>query len=120
MRISDWGSDVCSSDLQALVAGGGWCAPSEIRYDFFNIACEDGMIDLPTVGISRGGIQFPVSPSLADALGGGTAFGGFAATFSNTSNPWLWTEADYILTVTGATNQPCLRVNSHVRLPGQQ
>lgn len=94
----------------ALVAGGGWCAPSETRYDFFNIACEDGLIDLPTVGISRGGIRFPISPSLADALGGGTAFGGFAATFSNTSNPWLWTEADDILTVTGATNKPCIRV----------
>lgn len=95
---------------EALVAGGGWCAPSEIRYDFFNIACEDGMIDLPTVGVSRGGIRFPVSPSLADALGGGTAFGGFAATFSNTSNPWLWTEADDILTVTGDVNKPCIRV----------
>ena len=95
---------------QALVAGGGWCAPSEIRYDFFNIACEDGMIDLPTVGISRGGIQFPVSPSLADALGGGTAFAPFSVAFSNTSNPWLWTEADDILTVTGDVNKPCIRV----------
>ena len=95
----------------ALVAGGGWCAPSETRYDFFNIACEDGMIDLPTVGVSRGGIRFPVSPSLASALGGGTAFAGFAQpTFSNTSNPWLWTEADDILTVTGSTNKPCIRV----------
>lgn len=95
---------------EALVAGGGWCAPSETRYDFFNIACEDGLIDLPTVGISRGGIHFPISPSLADALGGGTAFAGFSTTFSNTSNPWLWTEADDILTVTGATNKPCIRV----------
>jgi hypothetical protein len=94
----------------SLVAGGGWCAPSETRYDFFNIACEDGLIDLPTVGITRGGIRFPISPSLADALGGGTAFGGFAATFSNTSNPWLWTEADDILTVTGSVNKPCIRV----------
>ena len=58
---------------QALVAGGGWCAPSEIRYDFFNIACADGMIDLPTFGVTRGGIQFPVSPSLADALAMGTS-----------------------------------------------
>jgi hypothetical protein len=95
---------------QALVAGGGWCAPSEIRYDFFDISCADGMIDLPTVGITRGGIRFPISPSLADSLGGGAAFGGFAATFSNTSNPWLWTEADDILTVTGSTNKPCVRV----------
>lgn len=95
---------------QALVAGGGWCAPSEIRYDFFNIACEDGMIDLPTFGVSRGGIQFPVSPSLADALGGGSAFAGFAATLSNTSTPFLWTEADDIAAATGSPTKPCIRV----------
>lgn len=95
---------------QALVAGGGWCAPSEIRYDFFNIACEDGMIDLPTFGVSRGGIQFPTSPSLADALGGGTAFAGFAATLSNTSTPFLWTEADDIAAATGSPTKPCIRV----------
>lgn len=95
---------------QALVAGGGWCAPPETRYDFFNIACEDGMIDLPTFGVSRGGIQFPVSPSLADALGGGTAFAGFAATLSNTSTPFLWTEADDIAAATGSPTKPCIRV----------
>lgn len=94
---------------EALVAGGGWCAPSEIRYDFFNIACSDGLIDLPTVGITRGGIQFPVSPSLADAVGS-NAFGGFAVTFSNESVPWLWTEADDEATVTGSPNKPCMRV----------
>lgn len=94
---------------ESLVAGGGWCAPSEIRYDFFNIACEDGLIDLPTIGITRGGIRFPVSPSLASAVGT-TAFGGFAVSVSNTSNPWLWTEADDILTVTGSVNKPCIRV----------
>lgn len=100
-----------SPDKQAaLVAGGGWCAPSEIRYDFFNIACEDGMIDLPTFGVSRGGIQFPTSPSLADALGGGTAFAGFAATLSNTSTPFLWTEADDIAAATGSPTKPCIRV----------
>lgn len=93
----------------SLVAGGGWCAPSEIRYDFFNIACSDGLIDLPTVGITRGGIQFPVSPSLADAVGS-NAFGGFAVTFSNASVPWLWTEADDEATVTGSPNKPCMRV----------
>lgn len=94
---------------EALVAGGGWCAPSEIRYDFFNIACSDGLIDLPTVGVTRGGIQFPVSPSLADAVGT-NAFGGFAVTFSNASVPWLWTEADDEATVTGSPNKPCMRV----------
>lgn len=88
-------------DQDALVAGGGWCSPSEIRYNFFNITCEDGMIDLPTFGVQRGGVQFPVSPSLADV---------FTGTFTNATNPWLWTEADDILTVTGTPDKPCVRV----------
>ncbi|MBE4788403.1 major capsid protein [Streptomyces caniscabiei] len=94
---------------QALVAGGGWCAPSEIRYDFFNIACSSGLIDLPTVGVTRGGIQFPVSPSLADTSISG-AFGGFAVTFDGDSNPWLWTEDDDIAAATGSPTKPCIRV----------
>lgn len=98
-----------SEKQQALVAGGGWCAPSEIRYDFFNIACEDGKIDLPTFGVTRGGVRYPVSPSLADVFSG-SAFGGFSVAFSNTSNPWLWTETDDQATVTGTPNKPCIRV----------
>jgi hypothetical protein len=93
----------------ALVAGGGWCAPSEIRYDFFNIACSSGLIDLPTVGVTRGGIQFPVSPSLADAVNS-IAFGGFAVTFDGDSVPWLWTEDDDIAAATGSPTKPCVRV----------
>lgn len=99
-----------SKDKQeALVAGGGWCAPSETRYDFFNVACEDGLIDLPTIGITRGGVKWPVSPSLADTTPTGV-FGGVSATLANTTNPWLWTETDDQLTVTGSTNKPCVRV----------
>lgn len=85
----------------ALVAGGGWCAPSEVTYDFFDITCEDGMLDLPTVGIERGGLRWPTSPSMADV---------FTGTFTNASNPWLWSETDDILTVTGTVNKPCVRV----------
>jgi hypothetical protein len=99
-----------SPDKQAaLVAGAGWCAPSEIRYDFFNIACSSGMIDLPTVGITRGGIQFPVSPSLADTVNS-IAFGGFAVTFNGDSVPWVWTEDDDIAAATGSPTKPCVRV----------
>jgi len=95
-------------NAEALVAAGGWCAPSEIRYDFFNIAGSSGMIDLPTFGVTRGGIQFPVSPSLADAIDG--AFAPFAETFDGDSNPWLWTEADDIAAATGSPTKPCVRV----------
>lgn len=94
--------DLRSADkVEEIVAAGGWCAPSEIRYDFFNIACQDGMIDLPTFGVNRGGIQYPVSPSLADV---------FTGSFTNATNPWLWTEADDILAATGAPTKPCVRV----------
>jgi hypothetical protein len=98
---------------EALLAAGGWCAPSEIRYDFFNIACEDGLIDLPTFGVSRGGIRFPVSPSLADVFGDAPnqAFGGFSVPFNGSSIPWLWTETDDEAAATGATpRKPCIRV----------
>lgn len=101
----------------ALLAGGGWCAPSEVSYDFFNIAeTPAGLIDLPTVGVSRGGIRYPVSPAIGDVFfqaGGSnpaTGMGGFGVTFSNASDPWLWTEADDIATVTGSVNKPTLRV----------
>ena len=106
-----------SNNLQSLVAGGGWCAPSEIMYNFFNIAESDGLIDLPTVGVSRGGIRFPVSPAIGDvffsagaASATASGLGGFAFSFSNASDPWLWTETDDILTVTGSVNKPTLRV----------
>lgn len=87
--------------LDDIVAGGGWCSPSQLRYDFFNIACEDGAVDLPTFGVQRGGIRYPISPSLADV---------FTGSFTNATNPWLWTETDDIATVTGAPNKPCVRV----------
>lgn len=106
-----------SNRQEALLAGGGWCAPSEIRYDLFNISDQpSGLIDMPTVGISRGGLQFPVSPNIsqvfftAGASNAATGMGGFAATFSNASDPWLWTETSDIDVVTGAATKPTLRV----------
>ena len=109
-----------AENQQALVAGGGWCSPSENRYEFFNIVCSDGMVDLPTFGVSRGGLRFPVSPSIADAvyLITGTAAGAlanqnlppFGTTMSSATVPWLWTETDDTATVTGNPNKPALRI----------
>ena len=94
-------------EFETLVAAGGWCAPSQIRYDFFNIAEQTGMIDLPTFGVERGGIQFPISPSLADTFS--PALPWYTA-FSNATVPWLWTEGDDILAATGSPTKPCIRV----------
>jgi hypothetical protein len=83
-----------AADPESLVAAGGWCAPSLPIYDFFNIACADGMLDVPTIGITRGGIRFPVSPTIADVL----------------ANIWLWTEQNDIDAVTGTGTKPCARI----------
>jgi hypothetical protein len=90
---------VAATDIDSLVAAGGWCAPSEISYDFFNIVCEDGMLDLPTVGINRGGIRWPTSPSFGDLVGN--------------SAMWSWNETQDIAAVTGTAQsgtKTCARV----------
>lgn len=89
------------ADPTALVAAGGWCAPSEIDYNFFNIVCVDGLLDLPTVGVNRGGIRWPISPSYADIVGN--------------TGLWHWTETQDVAAVTGTaqsgtktcTRAPC-------------
>ena len=89
---------MAASDEDTLVAAGGWCAPSEISYDFFNVVCEDGMIDLPTVGLNRGGVQYPTSPSFGDLA-------------SDPGIVWTWTEADDIEAVDSSSIfKPCVRV----------
>lgn len=87
-----------ATDIDILTAAGGWCAPSEISYDFFNIVCEDGMIDLPTVGLNRGGVQYPTSPSFGDLV-------------SIDDIVWSWTEQDDIDALTSdSVFKPCVRV----------
>lgn len=88
-----------ATDTGALVAAGGWCAPSEISYDFFNIVCEDGLIDLPTVGVlNRGGFRWPTSPSIADV-------------FADAEATWSWTEQQDIDAVDSDSDlKTCSRV----------
>ena len=88
-----------AADVESLVAAGGWCSPSEISYDFYNIVCVDGTLDLPTVGINRGGMRFPVSPSFGDLVGNAAM--------------WSWTETQDIAAVTGTAQsgtKTCARV----------
>lgn len=88
-----------ATDVETLVAAGGWCAPSEISYDFFNVVAEDGLIDLPSIGVmNRGGIQIPTSPSFGDIVA------------ADPSGLWTWTETDDIAAVTGSPVKECVRV----------
>lgn len=85
-------------DPSVLTAAGGWCAPSEISYDFYNIVAEEGLLDLPTVGITRGGLQYPTSPSFGDV----------------SDQIWTWNETQDIAAATGTAQsgtKPCYRVD---------
>ena len=88
---------LAATDPEAMVAAGGWCSPSEISYDFFNIVCEDGMLDLPSAGINRGGMRWPTSASYADIV----------------NNFWSWNETQDIAALTGTAQsgtKTCFRV----------
>jgi len=74
-----------------LVAAAGWCAPSQILYDLYEI--EDGtygILDVPELQISRGGIQFTPGPDFS-AIWGGAGY-------------WHYTEAQIQAAALPSTN----------------
>lgn len=76
----------------SLTAAAGWCAPSQIIYDFLDIPDAQDLYDLPEVGVERGGLRFPVQPDF------GIAF---------TDKGFLYTEAE-LLALT--EDKPCFEV----------
>lgn len=50
---------------EALVAAGGWCAPSEQQYDFCDTPAAVGLLSLPELAIKRGGVIFPAEPDFS-------------------------------------------------------
>jgi hypothetical protein len=84
-------------NVESLVAAGGWCAPSQNLYTLFGVDAGDGLIDLPTVQVTRGGLNAP------DFMGMGEASGAL----------WTWTEADDIDAHDPEDpegTKPCLRI----------
>jgi len=49
----------------SLVAAGGWCAPSENVYTLSGLETVSGILSLPEVTITRGGINFTKGPDYA-------------------------------------------------------
>lgn len=78
----------------ALTAA-GWCAPSNNLYTLFGIDAGDGLIDLPTVQVTRGGLNVPSFIGLGEADG----------------NLWTWDEDDQDDADGGGTaTKPCLKI----------
>jgi hypothetical protein len=76
----------------SLVASGGWCAPSETFYDLCVTEELDGIIDIPEVGITRGGIRFTKGPAFED----------------------IYADAGFMLTeaqVIAGTQKPCVEID---------
>jgi hypothetical protein len=58
----------------SLVASGGWCAPSETLYTMCELESRDGLLSVPEVGVSRGGINYTTGPNIAEIWTAGTGF----------------------------------------------
>jgi hypothetical protein len=52
----------------SLVAAGGWGAPSETLMDFCGGETTEGLISVPEVTITRGGVQYTKGPSFDDVM----------------------------------------------------
>lgn len=59
---------------KSLVASGGWCAPSETLYDLCEMESRDGLLSLPTIQVSRGGISWTPGPDFAAIWTAGVGF----------------------------------------------
>ena len=82
----------------SLTAAGGWCAPSETLYELCQIATTDGLLDLPTINVTRGGIRFTRGP-------------GFDSIYNDPDLGWWLTEAEVIAGPTGDDPiKPCITV----------
>lgn len=55
-------------------AGTGWCAPSEVLYDLCELESSDGLLDIPEISVSRGGIKFTTGPDFSAIYSGSGYF----------------------------------------------
>ena len=55
-------------------AGTGWCAPSEVIYDLCELESSDGMLDIPEINVSRGGIKYTTGPDFSSIYTGAGYF----------------------------------------------
>lgn len=70
LAIMDRLADNHGRDANALIAAGGWCTPSQNMYDLLQLDGATGLLDLPSVGIDRGGINVPSYIGIDSADGG--------------------------------------------------
>lgn len=94
-RIEQVLSDATNEKLlegESLTAAAGWCSPSEQLYEYLGVPNASDLVDLPEIGIRRGGVKFPIQPD-------------FGTTFADKG--FLFTEAEMIAQ---SEDKPCFEV----------
>lgn len=74
MRKIDFARDETKLPGGSLLAGTGWCAPSETIYTTCNQITADGLLSLPEIGARRGGIRHNQGIQFDTIFGTGTGF----------------------------------------------
>ncbi|AWN07728.1 major head protein [Microbacterium phage Hendrix] len=91
----------------SLVASGGWCAPSEVIYDLIGeVESRDGLLSLPEIGVTRGGVSFTRGPDFADIF---SEIVGFSYTEQNDIDGEYAVDANGVGTGE-AGNKPCYKI----------
>lgn len=94
-QSATWNQIEAMTKPAVLTASGGWCAPSQIVYDLFEVECTpDNLFALPTFKVTRGGIRWPVFVPHDETLNPG----------------FVWTEANDIAASGGSPTKPCVRI----------
>lgn len=73
-RKIDFARDETQLPGGSLLAGAGWCAPSETIYTTCNEITTDGLLNLPEIGARRGGIRHNQGIQFDTIFGTGTGF----------------------------------------------
>jgi len=74
----------------SLTAAAGWCAPSQTVYDLCELETTDGLVDVPEIQISRGGLRYTPGPDFASIFGGSGYFHQTEAqVIANTTKPCM-------------------------------
>jgi hypothetical protein len=60
--------------MSLTAAGAGWCAPSEVIYDLCELESSDGLLDIPEINVSRGGIKYTTGPDFSSIYSGAGFF----------------------------------------------
>src|SRR3546814_4930098 len=100
MRISDWSSDVCSSDLLNVTSGGVGAVEGDLTFETVNV--EDGRL----IGLADSTISGDVNVSSGGTFGSaGTVNGdvGVEGTLSPGSSPGTMTINGNVTLVSGST-----------------